>query len=186
MGLIVQSSDFVGFHELATSAAIEDVIDAYIEKYELRYIRKLLGPELGNLFIADYANTTQDPRFAVIEDPFSEQSEDPLRPVTESPTEQLYGVIYESEGLKEFLLSCIYFEYVSDRQVRQGQAGTAKSRTDTANVVSMQAAQRSAERKWNEGLDTAEAIQWYCSIFKPTDYPEYKGIRFEPEYSSLL
>ncbi len=186
MGLLINADDFVGFHAIATSAAIEDVIDAYIAKFEQKFIRQLLGPTLGNLFIADLANTTQAPRFAVIEDAFSIQDNDVLVPVVMSPTEQNYGKIYESEGMKEMLLSMIYFEYVSDRQVRQGQAGTAKSNVDTANVVGFQAAQRSAEKKWNDAIETSESIQWYCSIYKPADYPEFMGIAFEPEYSSLL
>lgn len=172
--LIVTSADFVAYYGLATDIQLAPRIQAYIDRWEKYYIRRLLGVELGNLFIADLANATQDPRFVVIEDAFDEQDE------------TWCNKIRSSRGMKDMLTAMIYYHFVFDGQLSNTQTGVNLPQNETSQTLSPRAAAREAEKKWNELLDTVEAIQWYCRDFKPEDYPEYLGLLFEPRYVDFL
>lgn len=172
--LIVTQADFTAFYGLATDINLAPRIQAYIDRYEKTYIRQLLGVELGNLFIADLANPTQDPRFVVIEDPFDEQDAN------------CCNTIRASRGIKDMLLAFIYYHYIFGSQLSNTQTGVNLSQNETSQTLTPRNAAREAEKKWNELLATVEAIQWYCRDFKPEDYPEYLGIRISPRYLDFI
>ena len=72
---IVVNTDFKG--EYNVSKNCYDLIDFYIEKYEKKYLTKLLGAELYALFIADLTVTDpQVPQTQRFIDIFDEQEED--------------------------------------------------------------------------------------------------------------
>lgn len=179
MSIILAISDFSGFHILNQSTARTPILQAMIDRYEAHYIKQLLGAELGNLFIANKAEPSQDARFVVIQDAFD---------YTHNQKD------YSSRGMKDYLLAAVLYEYVTNMQVRPTDNGIAKSVDEAETIVTPQQARRYAERKWNEALDTVEAIQWYCKTYADTlhpsdpdmQYPEYLGKELEPIFSPLI
>lgn len=169
-------TDFAGPHKLAKSTQLNTDLQAFIDTWEETYIRHILGVELGNLLIANLGDPSQDARFVVIEDPFQLQ-----------PYDNCCGSrIYESRGLRYILTALIYYQYTLKTQARSGQQGMSLNQSETADTLSPRAAARKAEAAWNDVLKDIEAIQYYCRDYDPDDYPEYKGIVFETQYSSFL
>lgn len=167
--VLVTLADFTGILGIAKSIVTNPELQNYIDTNEGAYIRKILGVELGNLFIADLANPSQADRFAALEDAFQVQDS--------------CGHIYESRGLVFILTSMLYFDYVYDTQVRHSQSGTTKSDAETAKTSSTQGAFAKAAKRWNDALADIEAIQYRCTTELPATYPEFKGISITPQYS---
>ena len=177
--ILLRLSDFTGFELLATNTKAAVLIQQYIDRYEAQYIYKLLGIDLGKLFIADLANASQADRFALIEDAFA---------IEQEPKQ------YVSLGMKDFLACAVLYHYIKDTQAQHTQAGVADSLNEAMTVSSPIDASRYAERKFNEALDTVDAIQWYCKTYAyetyPNDptklYPEYNGQVINPVFSAFL
>jgi hypothetical protein len=77
MGFYVNSTDFVGKFEIHQGMYDVANIDAYIQKYELRYLVEMLGVDLFNAYYLD-ANAQLDhipldPLFSFIYEPFTWQ-----------------------------------------------------------------------------------------------------------------
>jgi len=94
--------------------------------------------------------------------------------------------IYQSRGLKDILVSLIYYNYVFDRQVLHSQSGATLNMSEVATTQTPAAAARFAEVNWNGCLDALYAIQWVCRYYQPDTYPEYKGTYFSPQFSQIL
>ena len=178
--ILVSISDFSGFQRLSTNAFDTSLLQAYIDRYEKELIMKLLGAELGQLFIDDLANVSQDPRFVAIQDEFYIDYDDK---------------IHHSRGLVDMLVSMIYYCYTKDTSVRHTTTGAAKvaleGRTNKQDVDQS----RFGEKKWNDAVLTAEEIQWYITIYAPDTftisdpdmlYPEYNGQKYTAAFSAIL
>src|SRR3990172_269512 len=181
--ILVQLSDFAGFHILARSIQNDGILQAYITRFEERFIKLILGATLGQLYIDDKSQPTQDPIYAAIEDAFMLDDTNSSGWVWESNS---WNSIRESKGLKDVLISLIYSEFVFDTQTKHSQSGVTINQSEVANNNSPENAARFAEQKWNEALTSISAIQWYCTSFAPTDYVDYNGKEFTPKYSSFL
>jgi len=177
--ILLQISDFTGKYTINLNAVTTPLLQSYIDDYEANYIYKLLGVDLGLLFIADLANVSQEARFVVIQEPFAIQYN---------------GCNYVSTGMLDYLKAAIYYEYTKDRQIRPSDNGVSFSINEAQTIATPQQAAREAEKKWNAALDTVAAIQWYCYTYAdatyPDDedmrYPEYNGECLEPKFSPLL
>lgn len=170
--ILLTTADFVDFYFTPVNTApdsSEDILQAYIDRYERDYIRALLGVTLGDAFIADLANVSQDVIYTVIQDPFA----------FDHNHEQII-----SKGMVDMLTAMIYYHYVTDQQARNTLGGVAYNTNEANNMADMQNAYRHAEKKYNEALETYQAIQWYVDEYQPADYPDYNGrhinIRFSP------
>ena len=156
---IVALSDFVdGKYNLpGASSSISSTnseLQAYIDRYEPKYIYKLLGIELGKLIIA-YGGSG-NPDYDKIIGEF---------------TEVEHG---ESLGLKEYLLACIYYEYKTGTIYNESLAGTVKADAEVSTQVNASTITRAAEKVFNSILDTADAIQSLCQS-DSTAYAGYSG-----------
>lgn len=171
MANLIQLSDFVGFHALPRSTAKDVVLQAYIDKYEKKYLNQLMGKTLCDLFVADISNyAPQAARFIAIYNAFT----------------QLYGSeTLESEGMKELLLSLIYYHYITGTDFNPTQSGGAGNVADAARMAGHENNARIGERKYNNAIATWEAIQYKMSSDAAT-YPEYVGQKLEPVLSWLL
>lgn len=171
--IILQISDFVGFFELALSPKAETILQAYIDDHEADYIRKLLGPNLGNAFIADKSQPTQDPVFAVIEDPFQIEDDE---------------LNHTSKGMKHLLQSLIFYEFVKDTQYHHTQSGVVRREVETALNMTGRAASRHGENKRNKSKDTWDEIQWYVNEYAPEDYTDtpFNGEEMDLEWGSIM
>jgi len=166
---IIQTTDFTGKYKLATSNNTTADIQAMIDRWEKFYLYQLLGQTLGDLFVADC--TTHVPvtaRFLAFYNAFNLQD----------------GVIMRSsQGLKDYLLACIFYEYVFDVQSQSTQAGVGTTNVDTADQSD---AARYAERRFNDALSTYDAIRKYIgngftnnnvSVGGYATYPEYVEVK---------
>ena len=171
--IILQTSDFVGFFKLAISTEITPVLQAYIDRYEAKYIRKLLGINLGNAFIADKSEPTQDPVYAVIEQPFQVEDD---------------NVNHESLGMKHLLASMVFYHFTVDMQSSHSQSGVIRRALETALQMTSASASRMGEKKWNDSIPTWREIQWYVDEYAPEDYadPAFNGEKISPQWGSIM
>lgn len=175
--IILSTADFTGWYWIPVTTGTdqsEEILQDFIDRYERNAIRELLGVELGDLFITDLANASQEARFAAIEDAFA--YDDPNGSSTQ----------YISQGIAEYLKAYVYYRYVSDRQARNTHGGVAFNTNEAQNVADMHNAYRYAEKRWNEALETVAAIQWYCADYQKADYPEYNGQVMKRRFSPIF
>lgn len=170
---IISVSDFTGyFHRLSQSEFKQDSQTTLITSSEGGYLAKILGKELADLFYADLDanNEPQTARFISIFNPF---------------IEQYNKCIYESKGLKYALTGFIYYEFVANENIRSTDVGLNKSSMENATSLSQYNLLRQAEIRYNDSIESVEAIQKYICENAST-YPEYDGVKFKPYYSSML
>lgn len=174
--ILLTLDDFTGFKFIARNDDDDAILQDYIDRYEAKYIREILGVELGKLFIEDIQGEDSDSaaisdRFQKLLDPFQEQQ----------------CKIYESKGMKDALACMIAYDYIARNQGKHSQSGFVANDVETAKVQSFENAAHYAEEKWNDTvIGTICAIQWYCSDFKKEDYPEYMGIVIRVRYAGLM
>jgi hypothetical protein len=165
--ILLSTADFVDFYFTPINPdpeGSESKLQAYIDRYERFYLRRLLGVALSDDFITDLANASQDVIYSVIQDPFA----------FDDPNQKHVQRI--SMGMVDMLTAFIYYHYVTDEQARNTFGGVAYNNNEANNMADMQNAYRHAEKKYNEALDTYNAIQWYVDEYQPTDYPDYNGV----------
>lgn len=168
--ILLQKSDFNTFFKLAQTTATDPVLQAYIDRYEKKYILELLGVTYGTAWITAIAGTPSAADLAV-KNEFYEQDDD--------------GTIYHSRGIKDFVAAAVYYHYVFDTDHLHSQSGVTHPQAETSYVVDFANQARAAEQKWNtDALDTAEAIKWYCE--DNDDYPTFEGKAFKPRFSALI
>ena len=156
---------------LARSVTIDPVLQEYIDRYENVYIRRILGVELGNIFISE--ELAPSPRIQTLIDEIAEQDEN-------------FNEIHESQGMKAILINCILYHYVSETQATNSPSGGIVSLAETASVLGFENATRYGEVRFNEALEWIYTIQWFCGVFDTATYPEYDGTYIRPKYSALL
>lgn len=173
MAIILQTSDFTGKYAISTDVSTVTKLQEYIDRHEREYIYRLLGKELGDLFIADvssYAPVTA--KYVVIFNQLNfEDSGDHL---------------YISRGIKEILKAVVFYHYVADEMAEHGQSGVSVPSIDTSSRSTAEGVLRFAEQRFNSILPSVEAIQVYVEQEEPADYPEYEYHKWEPKYSSIV
>ena len=126
-------------------------IQAYIDKYEKRYLIELLGPDLYDQLVADSTGgIPQSPNLLFIYNPFH---------VTISPLSMLI-----SEGIVEMLLGFIYFEYSKDLVNQMTPYGNVKSLAENSTVTAGNSTL--IYNRYNEAVRTYRAIQMYIALNK--------------------
>ena len=172
MAKILVLDDFVGFQEVVRSIKDDTKLQYYIDRYEADYIYKLLGAVMGDAFLADIDANTRQPqtqKYKDIFDPFVKQNG---------------RMIVQSKGMKDLLLSAVFYHYVTERSTVHTQAGAAKSQTES---FVLSESTRFAERRFNDSLDTWDAIKWKIATDTNGNYPDYVFQRRPaPKYGSLL
>lgn len=162
--MIVQVSDFnEGKFELHTGMYDIPRIQSYIDKYEPRYLRELLGVDLFNLFNADLilgGGTPTEPRFIKIFDEL---------------TIDLPWRILDSDGIKEMLMGFIYYEYTKDQIVQMTPNGNVRPVGQNSEVAGSLYTQ--IYTRYNDGVRSYKAIQMY--IWKNPDaydFDDFNGV----------
>lgn len=162
MGFYVNSTDFTGKFEVHQGMYDASNIDAYIQKYELRYLVELLGVDLYNAYYLDanaqIDHVPTDPLFKFIYDPFQYQSN------------MQYWTILYSYGIKEMLLGFIYFEYMKDSITANTLAGSVTQKSENS-----EGAMLTLYGKYNDAVKTYRAIQDYI-LFNSGSYPSFRGM----------
>ena len=167
--IILTINSFIHFYKIATKNTTEGLLQAYIDSNEELGIKQLLGVELGDLFIADLiAGVPQDARFVAIFNPFIDDD-----------------ALGQSKGMKAMLTSFVYYQYIKNSQSVSTQSGVSTLGTEAGKIVTFENAVRSAEVRFNDGLETFYSIRKYIQENQST-YPEFKGVIISPVYSPIL
>jgi hypothetical protein len=144
-------SDFTGKYELHTGMYDVNKLQAYIDKYEGRYLRQLFGVDLYNSFMSDIDQQTNEPKspnFSYIFNPFAED-------VT------LYSML-DSDGILEMLKGFIFFEYAKDLLNQMTPFGNVRQRSE--NSTAILALQSQSYNRYNEAIRTFRAIRDYIYL----------------------
>lgn len=158
MANIVNLSDFDGTLQLQMDNFTEDLFDSIRNEWEPQFIYKLLGAELGGLFISDL-DASGVPVTARFTDIFEAFQLD-------------YNCeVIESLGIKEMIKSIIWFYFARNNNVTISLGGNNASVSQNSVHASDHA---NLARNYNKAIRTARAIQHYIRE-NSTDYPEYNG-----------
>lgn len=164
MGLLIQTTDFIGKHRVAINTQTEQLLQQYIDKYEELYLINLLGVDLYNLFKADVVSYL--PQSAIYLSIYNKIQKDDG------------GRLRISEGMKEMLLGFIYFEYMRDLKFKSTVSGGTVNNVEAANEADPET---TVYQRYNDGVRSANTIQWYiCENM--SDYPDYNGQEYKLAY----
>lgn len=157
MGILINSSDFIGKYKISTNTAQATELDNFIEQYETNYLYDLLGKTLADLFIASVVNY--------------------------EPVGAAYLAIYNvieldltcsverNEGMKNMLLGFIYFEWLRKSPIKSTISGQVVS-TNENSIPIMD--NWGMTNRYNSSVNDYQIIQYYINQHL-TDYPNYKG-----------
>ncbi len=157
MSDIIQTSDFQSGEYTIPQDCYSD-IQPYLDKYEKKYLVKLLGAELYDLFIADLVSgVPQTARFVNIFNPFN--IDDGCR-------------IRTSEGMKAMIIQLVYFYIVRDLAVKKSTVGVGFNVNEVTNGPTYSGF--NIIESYNEGVTNYHEISWYICE-NSSDYPEENG-----------
>lgn len=164
---ILQTSDFSsGEYSIPNDKFSQ--LGNYIIKYEKKYLLKLLGNKLYDLFIADLTLITpQIPKTAIYLKIFN------------AFHIEMDGINTHSEGIKEMLKQFIYFHYMRDAAYKKTTFGVTTGSAENATNNVYQGF--NLVESFNQGVDNSMSIQWYLQD-NTAVYPAFLGDFIE--YSS--
>lgn len=150
--MFLTPSDFTGKYELHKGMYDTAKLQAYINKYETRYLRHLLGVDLYNQFIGDLTSganpVPKSPNFTKLFYAFAEDV-------------NLVQML-ESDGMLEMLKGFIYFEYSKDGFMQQTTYGGVQQTAENSKVLT--SLQSMIYARYNEAIRTYQAIQDYIIL----------------------
>jgi hypothetical protein len=160
MAKIIQTTDFTGKYAISQNNFNTTDLQAFIDKFESKYIYDLLGVTLGTAFLSDIAVTTFLPpvtaKYLTIYNPINQ--DEPL---------------VRSIGIKNMLLGFIYFEFVRTQTVQNTLTGNVLNQNEVASVVDWSST--GVYSNYNEAVETYRFIQSYV-LDNSATYPEFKGL----------
>lgn len=158
---ILAPSDFTGKFELTINDFTVDKIQEYIDRYETISLIELFGKELYDLWVIGIG--LSDPLYDTLNDPFIEQLSS--------------GLIIQSKGVNDMLKGFIYFYYSRDAYTQATAQGNVKN--NGQNSTNSSFAMSQLAQRYNESVDSYEAIQLYISN-NIADYPTFLGCKKYP------
>lgn len=160
MAKILQTTDFTGKYAISQNNFNTTDLQAFIDKYESKYVYDLLGVELGNLLLNDIvASTFLPPATVIYATIFNVLSQD--------------EPLVRSNGIKEMLLGFVYFEFVRTQTVQNTLTGNVLNQNEVADVVDWSST--GVYYNYNEAITTYRGIQCYV-LDNLTVYPTFKGL----------
>lgn len=159
MADIVTIADYlVGAAVLQQDDTTEERFDAIRDEYQNDYIYKLLGAELGGLFLADLngSGVPQTARFTAIYEAFQED---------DSCGMQI------SKGIKFYIKNIVWFYFARVNNFAVTIAGNVSKLGENSDVATPG---KTLAHLYNQSIDTGKAIQWYIEQNSST-YPEFNG-----------
>lgn len=157
---IVEITDYdSGTVMLQQDDTTTDRFDSIRDEWQDTYIYKLLGAELGGLFLADLngSGVPVTTRFLSIYNAFA--------------TDDGCDDLQISAGIKMYIKNIIWFHYARENSTLITTAGNMNKLSENSDP--------STDGKYlvhvyNNAIKTGKAIQWYINQNSST-YPEYKG-----------
>jgi hypothetical protein len=159
MSKIVKPTDFIGKYSISQNSFDVIKLQAFIDKYEKKYLYDLLGVTLGDLLYTDIVGVTFLPPptviYATIFNPLN------------SDTNNI-----RSNGIKEMLLGFIYWEYCIQNLIKNTPTGFVVAANEVSNAIDWNSTP--IYSNYNESVETYRDIQIYV-YNNSIDYPDYKG-----------
>lgn len=159
--MIIELNDFkTGKYELHTGMYDIDRIQDYINLYESRYLKELLGVTLGEEFLADIQAGGGEPteaKFILLFEPLS--------------YDWNYRV-YISGGVKQMLLGFIYWQIARDYYNQMTLVGNVIPSGE--NSLHSSTLSTTMWDRYNEAVRSYRAIQQYV-LNNRIDYPHFNG-----------
>lgn len=167
MSLYLSITDFTGASTVPTDKYTNVNLQSYIDKYELIYLKHLLGATLYDEFATDFAIIGTRPteqRFVDIWDDFSQDNN---------------SLLVISEGIKQMLVKFIYFEFMRDLNVQKNIGGITTN--EQANSLIAAFASSNIISIYNQGIDSYISIQWFIN----KDLTIYEGFNGVKKYYTI-
>lgn len=161
MAKIVQISDFKGEYAITMNAFSGTHLQSFIDKYELIYLRDLLGIDLSDALYTDITTPFTAPSNVIYSKIFNKLAYD-----------KDYRQIV-SNGIKEMLVGFMFFEYTRFQQIQNTITGNIQANNEVSTPASW--GQTSVYNNYNKAIDTYRSIQYYVCE-NTTDYPLFNGI----------
>lgn len=163
MGILIDTTDFVGQYQIASNNFTKPQLEAYITQNEKRLLDELLGCDLETAFQADLVNKIPQTQIYI----------DIYNPICVDDT--ICNEIIESFGMVDMLVGFIYFLFVRDQNFVNTTGGTKRIKgTNSDNPAAMAGAMNDDERQ-NRAIQSHKAIQRFIELNK-TDYPTFNGV----------
>ena len=157
--------DFNGYYDISKDSFTGGDLQTYIDNLEPTILRKLLGVELYDLFVADL-DTNNVPQTAI------------YKAIYDAFNVDYNKSIVSSIGMLGMLKGFVYYEYMRDSQFASVITGKVKS--EFANSTKAGFIEFGLQERYNVAVQNACAIQWYiCQNI--ADYPTYNGQEFKLE-----
>ena len=153
--MFLSPTDFTGKYEISTGMYDNDRLQDYIDRYEVKYLRQLLGVSMYNEFIADLDanNVPLSPNYLKLYYAFAED----ITPYT----------LLESDGLIDMLKGFIYFEYYKDLVNLATPYGGVKPNAENSTIVGTTST--TMYNRYNEAIKTYKAINHYIHLNTPVE-----------------
>jgi len=168
--MIITTADFVGKYKVGGTNF--DAIQPYIDRYEKKFLRELLGATLFNLFDAAYTidhTLVAYPIYKAIYDPIIQDNDSGCEPK-----------VIQNNGMKQMLLGLIWFEFVRDLVTKMTNAGPVNDEAEASNKANLQF----MYQYYNESVHDWQTIQWYIEE-NDTDYPDFNGMELRIAHWAL-
>lgn len=128
-------------------------LQGYIDEYEHKYLREMLGDDLLVRFFADLSGSTpQHPKFLALLNGTNYRDADGK------------WVIYE--GLKKALQFFIWVEYVRKSNYKNTISGTTEGQNENSNVLTRGHISRLCADAWNHGVVYAISAHRFIQYFE--------------------
>lgn len=157
MGILINTTDFVGKYNIAFNTAGEAELEAFITKYETPLLYDLLGKTLSDLFIASVVNNL--PVGAAYLAIYNVIELD------------LTCIVERNEGMKNMLLGFLFFEWMRTNPIKSTVNGQVMMSNENSTPV---IDNWGITRIYNSSINDYQIIQYYINQ-NLTDYPNYKG-----------
>jgi hypothetical protein len=157
---ILATADFTAQFAITKTFDNPTKIQEYIDKVEVQFLNELFGVDLYADYLTGIAETTPDPIWTKLRDPFTFQSN--------------CGKIYVSEGLRTLLLCITYATYYHEERSTPTSTGKTVLRHEGGDRATIE--WDTVYSVYNRGIKTYQAIQEYISE-NMGDYPNYKGVK---------
>lgn len=164
MAKIVQISDFKGDYAITLNSYSGTHLQYFLDKYELFYLRKILGVELGEALYNDIAT------------PFALPTATKYKTIFNPLNYDDNGLQICSEGLISILTGFIFFEYVRFQNIQNTITGNVKAQNEVSEVASFGLS--SLYQNHNAAIKSAKSIQYYIND-NISDYSNFNGICLE-------
>ena len=155
---IISITNFAGKYAVSTNEFSENDLNDYIVRYETKLLVELFGKELYDLWVGSLLTIYTDL----------------TAPMIFQSNGSCGNKVFESKGIADMLTGFIYWEYERDIYTQRTLNGSMKNSSENSEASSQ--AMANLHGRYNEALDTYEAIQQYITE-KSDIYPEFNGVK---------